>query len=151
MVNDKIKELEAIKARAAELQALIDRERQSELADLHSKYGYDSLADFIKALKSSAGAAPAAAARGPKKSAAKAAPAPKAAKAAKAAKPAKAAVGGKKARRTRAKITPELKERVKALVGAGKTGSEIASAVGISLPSVQNIKKELGLVKARGK
>ena len=31
----------------------------------------------------------------------------------------------------------------------GKTGGEIAKAIGISLPSVQNIKKELGLVKKR--
>lgn len=33
----------------------------------------------------------------------------------------------------------------------GKTGNEIAAAVGISLPSVQNIKKKLGLVTKRGK
>ena len=32
-------------------------------------------------------------------------------------------------------------------MAAGKTGAEIASSVGISLPSVQNIKKALGLVK----
>jgi DNA-binding CsgD family transcriptional regulator len=38
---------------------------------------------------------------------------------------------------------------VKKLVGAGKTGSEIAKSLGISLPSVQNIKKALGLVKSR--
>jgi hypothetical protein len=31
----------------------------------------------------------------------------------------------------------------------GRTGAEIAKAVRISLPSVQNIKKALGLVKAR--
>jgi DNA-binding CsgD family transcriptional regulator len=38
---------------------------------------------------------------------------------------------------------------VKKLVEGGKTGSQIAKALGISLPSVQNIKKSLGLVKAR--
>ena len=31
----------------------------------------------------------------------------------------------------------------------GKTGGEIAKSLGISLPSVQNIKKALGLVKKR--
>jgi DNA-binding CsgD family transcriptional regulator len=36
---------------------------------------------------------------------------------------------------------------VKKLVKAGKSGSQIAKAVGISLPSVQNVKKALGLVK----
>lgn len=54
-------------------------------------------------------------------------------------------------RKPRAKITPETKQKVKALVKDGKTGSEIAKALGISLPSVQNIKKELGLVQARKK
>lgn len=51
--------------------------------------------------------------------------------------------------RTRAKITPETKEKVKALVKEGKTGAEIAKVLGISVPSVQNIKKELGLVQKR--
>jgi len=49
----------------------------------------------------------------------------------------------------RARITPELKDRVKAAVVAGKTGAQIASEFGISVPSVQNIKKEFGLVKSR--
>jgi len=38
---------------------------------------------------------------------------------------------------------------VKKMTEAGKTGSNIAAALKISLPSVQNIKKALGLVKAR--
>ncbi|MGA7726247.1 MAG: hypothetical protein WCA95_13300 [Opitutaceae bacterium] len=49
----------------------------------------------------------------------------------------------------RAKITDATRALVKKLVGAGNTGSQIADRVGISLPSVQNIKKELGLVKGR--
>jgi hypothetical protein len=52
-------------------------------------------------------------------------------------------------RRKRAKITPETKQKVKALVAAKKTGRKIAAQLGISLPSVQNIKRELGLVKRR--
>ena len=51
--------------------------------------------------------------------------------------------------RTRAKITDETRAEVKKLVEAKKTGAEIAKTLGISLPSVQNIKKALGLVKAR--
>jgi hypothetical protein len=58
----------------------------------------------------------------------------------------KSARGGK---RTRALITDETRAQVKKLVAAGKTGAEIAESVGISLPSVQNIKKALGLVKSR--
>lgn len=60
--------------------------------------------------------------------------------------------GRKKAgakRRKRAVITAATKAKVKELVAAGKTGNQIAKAAGISVPSVQNIKKELGLVKAR--
>jgi hypothetical protein len=49
----------------------------------------------------------------------------------------------------RSRITPEIKDQVKALVKAGKTGAEIAKELGISSASVQNIKKALGLVKAR--
>ena len=57
----------------------------------------------------------------------------------------------KSAKRTRAVITPETKAKVKELVAAGKTGKQIAKVAGISVPSVQNIKKELGLVKAKAK
>lgn len=53
-------------------------------------------------------------------------------------------------RRRRAKITPQTKAKVKALVGQGKTGGAIAKALGISVPSVQKIKLELGLAKKRG-
>ena len=49
--------------------------------------------------------------------------------------------------RKRAKITPKIEAKVKALVEEGKTGLEIAKAVGISIPSVANIKKKLGLVR----
>ena len=49
-----------------------------------------------------------------------------------------------------AKITDQTRSEVKKLVEGGKTGAEIAKALKISLPSVQNIKKALGLVKARG-
>ena len=57
--------------------------------------------------------------------------------------------GGK--RRKRAIITDDTKNKVKAMTAAGKTGADIAATVGISVPSVQNIKKELGLTKARKK
>lgn len=53
--------------------------------------------------------------------------------------------------RRRARITDEMKQQVKTLAEEGKTGAEIAEAVGISMPSVANIKKALGLTKKRGK
>lgn len=70
----------------------------------------------------------------------------------------KAASGGKSGRvgkvpgkRTRAKITDETRAEVKKMALDGKTGMEIATTLGISVPSVQNIKKALGLVKKRKK
>lgn len=60
---------------------------------------------------------------------------------------------GKSRRRKgrRAKITETTRAEVKKLLSENKTGAEIAAAVGISLPSVQNIKKTLGLVRKRKK
>jgi DNA replication initiation complex subunit (GINS family) len=134
MVTEKIKQLQALQAKAKELQDTIESERTQELSSLPERYGYESLAAFIKALKAAAGSKRG---RGRGRKAGKARAAKSAAKS-----------GSKK--RTRAKITAETKAQVKSSVEAGKTGAQIAKELGISLPSVQNIKKELGLVKARG-
>jgi hypothetical protein len=128
--TDQIAELEKAKAKLAMAEAKLAADRVSALAKLPGDYGYANLNDFIKALKAAAGKA-----RKGKGKKVKAAKAPKAAKAGK---------------RTRAKITPELKQQVISAVQSGQSGAEIAQAFGISLPSVQNIKKEAGLVKARG-
>lgn len=125
MVTDKIKELEATKAKVADLVQAIETERNEELRILPQKYGFDSVKEFVKAVKIAAGG-----------------------RKGKGRGKAKKAAGGKK-RRTRAVITDDTRAQVKKLVGAGKTGNEIADTLGISLPSVQNIKKALGLVKAR--
>jgi transposase-like protein len=124
--TDQFAEIEKAKAKIAQAEAKLAADRVVALSKLPGDYGYSNLNDFIKALKTAAGK------RKGKK--AKAAKAPKAAKAGK---------------RTRTKITPELKQQVIAAVQEGKSGAEIAKAYGISLPSVQNIKKEAGLVKAR--
>ena len=120
MVINKIKLLENTKAKVAKLEKSIAAQLSRELAALPKKYGFASYQDFLKAMRASAGKAMVSAGN---------------------------KVAGK--RRKRAVITADTKAKVKALVGAGKTGNEIAKAVGISLPSVQNIKKELGLVQKR--
>jgi hypothetical protein len=129
MVTDKIKELEAARAKIANLEQSIADELNKELAALPAKFGFTSTSDFVKAVQSATGSRPG---RKPGKVAKK---------------------GGKggpgKKRRSRAVITDETRGQVKKLVGDGKTGGEIAKALGISLPSVQNIKKALGLVKKR--
>ena len=130
--TDQIAELAKAKAKIAQAEAKLASDRVSALAKLPAEYGYSNLNEFIKALKAAAGKA------GKGK-----------AKKVKAAKPAKAAKAPKAGKRTRAKITPELKQQVITAVQSGQSGAEIAAALGVSLPSVQNIKKEAGLVKAR--
>jgi len=126
MVTDKIKTLAITRARVAELEKSIATELNRELAALPGKYGFDNLPAFFQAVKD--------ASRGKVRTQSKNSST-------------KSAGTGK--RRKRAIITPETKSKVKSLVEGGKTGAEIAKIVGISLPSVQNIKKDLGLVKAR--
>jgi DNA-binding NarL/FixJ family response regulator len=130
MLTEKIKELEAAKARVDELEQKIAAERTAELAALPASLGFESVAAFVKAVRAAAGGKPV-----KRRKARKAASKPK---------------KKQKKTRTRAKITDETRAEVKKLVEAKKTGAEIAKSLGISLPSVQNIKKALGLVKARG-
>ena len=128
MISDKLKELSATRAKLAALEASIAAELKQTLAGLPAQFGFDSLDAFIEAVRAASGKR-----RGRKPASGKTA----------AAKP----EAGK--RRTRAKITDATRTEVKKLVESGKTGSEIANALGISLPSVQNIKKALGLVAKR--
>ena len=132
--TDQIAKLEKAKADIAAAEAKLASDRVEALAKLPSDYGFDNLNAFIKAVKAAYGKGGKAKGKPGRK--------PKAEGAAKAPK-AKAAKG------KRAKITDEIKAQVKALAEAGKTGQEIAKALGISAPSVQNIKKAFGLVKAR--
>jgi DNA invertase Pin-like site-specific DNA recombinase len=133
MVTDKIKELEAARAKLATLEQSIVDELNTELAALPAKYGFGSVVEFIDAVRNATGGRKAGAGRGRR---------------AAGGKPAAGKKGGRK-RRTRAVITDETRAQVKKMVDGGKTGAEIASTLGISLPSVQNIKKALGLVKSR--
>lgn len=125
MITDKLKELEALKEKAAALEAAVAEERQQELAGLPSEYGFENVDDFLTAVLAATGSRRG---RPPGRS---------------------DAPGGKGARRPRATITDEMRAQVKKMAESGKTGAEIADTVGISLPSVQNIKKALGLVQAR--
>ena len=139
MVTDKIKELEAARAKLASLEQTIASELNKELAALPAKYGFQSTADFLKAVAAATGGGGGGNGRRGRRGR-KAAAAP-------AAKAAARGAGGK--RKGRAVITDETRTQVKKMVNDGKTGGEIAKALDISLPSVQNIKKALGMVKKR--
>ncbi len=123
MNPDKLKELTTARARVAQLEAEIENELKNELAALPASFGFNSTESFISAVKAASGRN-----RGPT-----------AGKKVSAVKPIK--------RRKRAKITDAIRAEVKKLVQEGKTGLVIAKVVGISLPSVQNVKASLGLVK----
>jgi len=119
MITSSVKELNTAKAKVARLEQALAK----ELASLPAAYGFDSIKDFVAAIKAAGGKS-------------------------RASRPKNAA--GPISRK-RATITDAVRARVKALVKAGKTGSHIAKALGISIPSVQNIKKSLGLVKTSKK
>ena len=126
MVSEKMKELEVTKAKLAALEKSIAAELRLELNSLPAKYGFESVAAFVAALKEAAPGGR----RGKRLTKKK--------------KP-----EGAGARRKRAVITPETRDELKKMVEDGKTGGEIAEKLGISLPSVQNIKKSMGLVRKK--
>lgn len=127
MVTEKLKELVAARAKVEQLEQSIMAERNQELAALPAQFGFPNVASFIAAVRAATGKR-----RGRR---------PKGASAATPKAPSK--------RRKRAKITDATRAEVKKLVEAGRTGPEIAKAVGISLPSVQNVKAALGMIKKR--
>ena len=113
MANNTFVQLEQYRRKVAALEQKLTQQKK-RLAQLPGKMGFKSMSDFIAALQSITVA-------------------PKAVKVA----------GKAKKTRKRAKITAEVIAKVKALVVKNKTGNEIAKEVGISLPSVGNIKKKL--------
>jgi hypothetical protein len=121
MLTKLIKSLHDAKAQVDALEAKVEKGLKETLATIH---GFDSVETFVKAVKKASRDAET---KG-KKAANRAFP-----------------------RAKRAKINAAVRATVKNLVKAGKSGAEVARAVGISTASVQNIKKALGLVKTAKK
>ncbi len=123
MPNSKIKEIAAYKAKIAALEKAVAAEQKQKLAGLHKEVGFETTEELIAALQAMV-------------------------------KPARKSKRGgaakKSGRASRTRITPAIKTGVGKAVEAWKKGAEIAKEFGISIPSIQNIKKELGLVKERG-
>lgn len=94
----------------------------AELATLPARFGFSDVKSFLRAVRSASGGKGRRAARTATK---------------------------QTARRKRAIVTDDTRALVKKLANEGKTGSEIAKEAGVSLPTVQNIKKALGLAKKR--
>lgn len=123
MISNQLKELESARAKVAELEQAIATGLAEELRALPARYGFENADAFASAVKAASGGKPGRPRSAP------------------------AAPAQRKGKRKRAKITDETRAEVKKLVQVEKTGAEIAKTLGISLPSVQNIKRDLGLVR----
>jgi transposase len=132
MLTPKLQQLATAKAKVEELEKKLSAERNAVLRRLHTEVGYSSREDLIAALRGLDGAG---AGRGRPKAAAS------------------TSAGRKRGKRkARAKITPEIREQIIAAVKGGSTGNQVAQKFGVSLPTVQNIKRDAGLTrKRRGK
>jgi DNA-binding NarL/FixJ family response regulator len=125
MTPDVFDLLAETRKKLAELEKQAATELRAQLRALPGKFNFSSADELIAAIRDAFGSA-----KG--RSAGQAQPKSK----------------GRK-RRKRAVITAETRAQVKKLVSEKKTAAQISEQLGISVPSVQNIKKELGLVKAR--
>lgn len=129
MITEKLAQLVELKAKVAELEQQAAVAINAELAALPGRYGFPDVKSFLAAV--SAASDSRRGRRGRPRGTSK-----------------KSVGKGGGRRRKRATITDATRAEVKKLVDGGKTGNEIAKALGISAPSVQNIKKALGLVKS---
>jgi hypothetical protein len=135
----KIRKLSEARARVATLEKDVLRDLSRELAKLPDAYGFDSVEEFISAIRAATNSVEKSMLRTNGLSS--------------------DAISGSEVgdpagdispiKRSRAIITGPIRTKVKRMTKAGYTGLEIAKAVGISLPSVQNIKKDFGLSKQR--
>ncbi len=141
MVIDKLKQLQATKRKVARLAKSIAAQMKKEFSRLPSKYGFENVQSFSEAVLAAGQVAKKRRGRPPKNPAAVAAAAPVATSS--------VALTAAGKPRQRAVITSATRAELKKMVKAGKTGEEIAKTLGISLPSVYNIKKALGLIRVR--
>lgn len=120
MISETLKEIADYEAKIASLQKKVDSDRRKELASLHKKVGFATRADLIESLI---------ALDSNKKTPASV---------------------GENGRAKRTKITESLRNDIIAAVKSGEKGVDVAARFGVSVPTLHNIKKAAGLVKARG-
>src|SRR5690606_6952253 len=127
MLSPKLQKLADYRAKVEQLEKSLSAERNAVLRRLHTEVGFSTREELIEALRGLGG--------GPR---------------GRRGRVARGATGRTPSgRKKRATITPELREQVVAAAKGGATGKEIAKTCGISLPSVQNIKRDAGLTKKR--
>lgn len=122
-MEDKVQLLNQLLQQAEAVKQQIAADRAARLSNLYKELAFDSTEDLIKALRDLVGSR-----------------APKTAKAPKA--------PSAKKKRVRTKVTPEMRDQIIAMCNEGKSASEIKARFGVSVGTVQNIKKAAGLVKS---
>ncbi len=138
MLKDKLNEIEIHKSKLASLQ-------QALLEDLHSFLGYAKRSSLIQELQ---GLGTSTRRKTTKKATKKATRKTAAKKTARKAVTKKAVAKSAK-RRKRTTITPQLKNDIIAAVKGGATGAAVAKQFGVSVPTIQNIKKAAGLTRKK--
>jgi type II secretory pathway pseudopilin PulG len=118
-ILDEQNELQKLEQQIAQRKQTIELARRDRLSKLHTELGLGSTIDLINELKRINNGA---------------------------------GVGSTGAARSgggRRKVDDAMREKIKSMVNDGKTGKDIAKSLGISVPTVQNVKSDLGLVRSR--
>lgn len=118
-ILDEQNELQKLEQQIAQRKQTIELARRDRLSKLHTELGLGSTLDLINELKRINNGAGAGSA------------------------------GGGRSGGGRRKVDDAMKQEIKKMVGEGKTGKDIAKSLGISVPTVQNVKSDLGLVRSR--
>lgn len=142
MLKEKLQEIDQLKSKLAKVE-------QALLNELHTIVGFASRSDLVKKLQSIGSAKGKKAARkAPKKAARKSARKATKKVAGKSVKKVAKKVAKKLGRRRkRTTITPQLRNDIIAEIKGGATGAAVAKKFGVSVPTVQNIKKAAGLIR----
>lgn len=123
-----LQEMARLKKQIDELEAEISTTLPRELAGLPQAYGFESVESFIKAVRLASRKRPKRRGRPPGTGKG----------------PSKTTT---QRRRRQGKITDAMKVDLRKRVESGQTGAAIAKALKISVASVHNVKKELGLIR----
>ncbi|RKX36140.1 MAG: hypothetical protein DRP71_01310 [Verrucomicrobia bacterium] len=150
MLKEKLQEIDQLKSKLAKVE-------QALLNELHTIVGFASRSDLVKKLQSIASpkakktgrkAAKKSARKTTKKVAGKSVKKVARKSVKKVAKKAVTKVAKKAGRRRkRTTITPQLRNDIIAEIKGGATGAAVAKKFGVSVPTVQNIKKAAGLIR----
>jgi hypothetical protein len=119
MVDELVRKLHKKQAEVEALRRQLQNEQRKRLGTLHQEFGFETVDELIVALRT--------ARAGAQKNTARS--------------------GSRISKRAR--LTPAMKDQIKAALASGKKGAAVAREFGISYPTLHKLKTQLGLVKKR--